>query len=400
MTPGCGLKVLISGASIAGPTLGYWLTEYGFDVEIVERSCELRGGGYPIDLRGSAMAVVDRMGITDALRGASLDIGKLSLIDREGAAIVALQPQQFSGGTEGLDVEVPRGDLAALLYERTRDRLTYRFNDHIVALDDKGDKVGIQFKSGRRERYDYVIGADGLHSATREFSFGAEDPFIHHLGYVFLGFTMPNVFGLDNEQQVFSTAGRMAGLSSIRDASRICVLMTTALDEMPTAAERDIDLQRARFRTLFGQDRWHIPRLLDELDRADDVYGDTVSQVRMPNWSKGRIALAGDAACGPSFVTGQGSSLAIVGAYVLAGALACHANDPAAAFAQYDSEFRPFAEANQALAGNRWQFIPADAESERRRNEILRSSGLPSASADKKRAIHNSIEIKDYHVDA
>ena len=400
MTPGCGLKVLISGASIAGPTLGYWLSEYGFDVEIVERSSELRGGGYPIDLRGSAMAVVDRMGITDALRDASLDIGKLTLIDREGAAIVALQPQQFSGGTEGFDVEVPRGDLAALLYERTRDRLTYRFNDHIVALDDKGDKVKIRFKSGRCDYYDYVIGADGLHSATREFSFGVEDPFIHHLGYVFLGFTMPNVFGLEDEQQVFSTAGRMAGLSSIRDASRICVLMTTALGEMPTAAERDIDIQRARFRTLFGHDGWHIPRLLDELDRADDVYGDTVSQVHMPTWSKGRIALVGDAACGPSFVTGQGSSLAMVGAYVLAGALACHANDPAAAFAQYDSEYRPFAEANQALAGNRWQFIPIDAESERRRNETLRSSGLPSASADKKRAIHNSIEIKDYHADA
>ncbi|ARR55166.1 hypothetical protein HY78_17815 [Rhizorhabdus wittichii DC-6] len=397
---GRGLKVLISGASIAGPTLGYWLAEYGFDVEIVERASELRGGGYPIDLRGSAMAVVDRMGMTEALRRAHLDIRKLTLLDRDGEEIVALQPQQFSGGVAGFDVEVPRGDLAEILYARTRGRCTYRFNDHIVALDDRGDEVDVRFRSGREASYAYVIGADGLHSATREFVFGLEEPFIRHLGYFFLGFTMPNVFGLDDEQQVFSTAGRMAGLSSIRDSSRVCALMTMALDEMPSAAERDVAVQRGRFRTLFGQDGWHVPRLLEELDRAADIYGDTVSQIHMPAWSKGRIGLVGDAAYGPSFVTGQGSSLAMAGAYVLAGELATHAGDPAAAFARYEQEYRSFAEANQAVSGGRWQFIPADAESERQRNERLRSSGLPTAPADRKRAIHNSLEIKSYDVDA
>jgi 2-polyprenyl-6-methoxyphenol hydroxylase-like FAD-dependent oxidoreductase len=395
-----GLKVLISGASIAGPTLGYWLAEYGFDVEIVERSSDVRGGGYPIDLRGSAMVVADKMGMSDSLRRAHLDIQKLTLFDRDGEAIVALRPEQFSGGTEGVDVEVPRGDLAKLLHERTRERCIYSFNDHVVALEDTGDEVEVQFKSGRRESYHYVIGADGLHSATRGFIFGPEDPFIRHLGYFFLGFTMPNIFGLVDEQRVFSTAGRMAGLSSVRGSDRISALMTMALDEMPSAAERDIDIQRQRFRELFGQDGWHVPRLLDELDRADDLYGDTVSQIRMPSWSKGRIALVGDAAYGPSFVTGQGSSLALVGGYVLAGELARHADDPAAALASYEQECRPFAEANQAVAGNRWQFIPTDAESERQRNERLRSSGLPTAPAEKKRAIHNALKIKDYHADA
>lgn len=396
MTSSSNLKILISGASIAGPTLGYWLAEYGFDVEIVERTSEVRGGGYPIDLRGSAMTIANKMGVMNLLRRAHLDIVKLTMFDRDGEVLVSQLPQEFSGGTVDFDVEVPRGDLAKLLYALTRERCTYHFNDYIVELDDSGDKVDVQFKSGRRGSYDYVIGADGLHSATREFIFGPESSFIRHLGYFFAGFTMPNVLGLDNEQQVLSTAGRMVGLSSLRDKDRISVIMTMALDEMPSASERDIDVQRRRFREVFGQDRWHVPRLLDELERATDVYVDSVSQIRMPEWSKGRIGLVGDAACGPSFVTGQGSSLAMAGGYVLAGALACHADDPAAAFARYEQEYRPFAEANQNLAGNRWQFIPDDTESERQRNEYLRSQGLPSAPADKKREIHNSLEIKDY----
>lgn len=400
MTSARDLKILISGASIAGPTLGYWLTEYGFDVEIVERSSEVRGGGYPIDLRGSAMDVAERMGMTASLRKAHLDIGKLTLFDRDGETIVAVNPEQFSGGTQGHDVEVPRGDLATMLYERTRDRCSYRFNDYAVALDDRGDAVEVEFRSGRRDRYHYVLGADGLHSATRGFIFGPEEPFIRHLGYFFMGFTLPNLFGLDREQQVFSTTGRMAGLSSVRDSDSITALLTMALDEMPSAAERNPDIQRQRFRALFGQDGWHVPRLLDALDRADDIYCDTVSQIRMPAWSKGRIALAGDAAYGPSFVTGQGSSLALVGAYVLAGELARNADDPAKAFANYDREYRPFAEANQNLAGNRWQFIPTDSEGERQRNERLRTSGLPTAPAEQKRAIHNALKIKDYHADS
>lgn len=397
--PSCGSKILISGASIAGPTLGYWLAEYGFDVEIVERSSEVRGGGYPIDLRGSAMIVADRMGMTDQLRRAHLDIEALTLFDRGGEAIVALRPEEFSGGTQGLDVEVPRGDLAMLLYERTRDRCTYHFNDHVVALDDRGDAVEVEFKSGRRERYLYVIGADGLHSSTRGFALGPEDAFVRHLGYFFIGFTLPNIFGLDREQQVFSTVGRMAGLSSLRSNDRIAALLTVAADEMPSAAERDIDTQRRRFRAHFGEDGWHIPRLLEELDRADDAYCDTVSQIRMPAWSKGRIALTGDAAHAPSFITGQGSSLALAGAYVLAGELARHFDDPAAAFARYEAEYRPFAEANQNLAGKRWQFIPTDPESELQRNQRLRESGLPTAPMEQKRAIHNGLEIKDYHAD-
>lgn len=399
MTSGRGLKVLVSGASIAGPTLGYWLTEFGFDVEIVERSSEVRGGGYPIDLRGSAMDVAQRMGMMASLREAHLDIRRLTLFDRDAQPILAVNPEQFSGGTQGHDVEVPRGDLARLLYDRTRDRCTYRFNDYAVALEDLGDEVDVEFKSGRRARYHYVIGADGLHSATRGFIFGAEEPFIRHLGYFFMGYTLPNVFGMDREQQVFSTAGRMAGLSNVRDSDRVTALLTMALDEMPSAADRTPDVQRERFKAVFGNDGWHVPRLLDEMDRADDIYCDTVSQIRMPTWSKGRIALAGDAAFGPSFITGQGSSLALAGAYVLAGELARNPGDPAAAFANYDREYRPFAEANQNLAGNRWQFIPTDAESERQRNERLRTSGLPSAPAEQKRAIHNALTIKDYHAD-
>lgn len=345
------------------------------------------------------MDVAERMGMSEALREAHLDIGKLTLFDGQGETVLSVNPEQFSGGSRGHDVEVPRGDLAKLLYERTRDRCTYYFNDHVTALNDRGGEVEVEFASGRRGRYAYVIGADGLHSATRQFIFGDEAAFTRHLGFFFVGFTLPNEFGLDREQRVFSTVGRMAGLSSVRGRERITALLTMALDAMPTSDERDPDVQRERFRALFSQDKWHIPRLLEALDQADDLYLDTVSQIRMPSWSKGRIALVGDAAYAPSFVTGQGSSLALIGAYVLAGELSRHAEDPQAAFAAYDAEYRPFAEANQNLVGKGWQFIPADVESERQRNERLRSSGLPAAPAEQKRAIHNGIKIKDYHAD-
>lgn len=399
MASGRGLKVLLSGASNAGPTLGYWLTEYGFDVQIVSRSSEVCGGGYPIDLRGSAVGVAQRMGVTVSLREAHLDIRRLTLFDRDAKPILAVNPEQVSGGTQQHDIEAPRGDLARLLYDRTQDRCTYRFNDYAVARDALGDEVDVEFKSGRRDRYRHVIGADGLRSATRGFIFGAEEPFIRHLGYFFMGYTLPNVFGMDREQQVFSTAGRMAGLSSVRDRDRVTALLTKALEEMPSAADRNPDVQRQRVRAVFGEDGRHVPRRLDEMDRADDIYGDTVSQTHMQTWSKGRIALAGDAAYGPSFVTGQGSSLALVGAYVLAGELTRNPGDPAAAFANDDREYRPFAEANQKLAGNHGQFIPTDAESERQRNERLRTSGLPSAPAEERRAIHHALTIKDYHAD-
>src|SRR5690606_22265751 len=169
------------------------------------------------------------------------------------------------------------------------------------------------------------------------------------------------------------------------------------LDTMPEATARAAEVQRDRFKALFANDGWHLPRLLEALDEADDLYFDTVSQIRMPRWSKGRVVLAGDAAHAPSFVTGQGSSLALAGAYVLSGELAQHANDPAAAFAGYEREYRPFAEANQNLAGNGWQFIPADAEAERQRNERLRAFGLPTAQAEARRAIYQGLKIKDYH---
>ena len=393
-------SALISGASIAGPTLAYWLDRYGFDVTVVERAPAVRSGGYPIDIRGTAIAVIERMRLLPQVKAAHIASRDLTFVDSEGKVIGAIPVYDLTVN-EGADVELPRGELTTLLYDLTRNsRVRYRFDDSIEALEDDGTGVDVQFKSGQRQRYDVVIGADGLHSNTRRLVFGPEAPFNRYLGYTFNLFSMPNDLGLSHGAIVYAEAGRAAGAYAVRDSPELFAFLIFATDTPPFGAHPDKAEQIQRTAAVFADGGWEVPRLLDGLRNADDLFFDTVSHIRMPCWSKGRVTLVGDAAFAPSFRSGQGTSLALVAAYVLAGELAAH-DDPADAFTAYERIARPFVEANQALAikgaGN--FLLPRTQEELAARNRML-AAFEPGQSGDelsgKARAVHSALTLPDY----
>jgi 2-polyprenyl-6-methoxyphenol hydroxylase-like FAD-dependent oxidoreductase len=391
-------KILVSGASIAGPAVAYWLQRYGFTVTVVEHAQALRAGGYPIDIRGTALDVVERMGVYPRLRAAHVDTRRLTFLDVDGAPIVSLEPQAVVGGAEGRDVEVRRGDLAAVLHDATRDDVTYRFGDSIEALDEDADGVDVTFRSGLRRRFDLVIGADGLHSRTRALAFGPEEQFHRYLGYCFAGFTMPNPLGLSHEGVMWNAPGRAAALYAVGNHAQVHGFLNFALPEPPFAAFRDPAAQRELVAAVFAADGWEVPDMVRAMRAADDLFFDVISQIRMPAWSRGRVALVGDAAYAPSFLTGQGSSLALVGAYMLAGALAT-ARDHGTAFADYERGTRGFVEQNQALVAEGDALLfPTTAEALARRDALLRRGNVTPQAAG--RPEHSALTLPAFAVAA
>jgi 2-polyprenyl-6-methoxyphenol hydroxylase-like FAD-dependent oxidoreductase len=395
-------SVLISGASIAGPTLAYWLGRYGFEVTVVERAPAVLSGGYPIDIRGTAIEVIERMGLRLEVDAAHIASRALTFVDAEGKAIATLPIYDLTGNEANRDVELPRGALTTLLYGLTQDsRVRYRFEDSIEALQDDGAGVDVRFRSGERQRYDVVIGADGIHSNTRQLVFGPEEPFRRYLCSMFNLFALPNDLGLSHGGVVYAEPGRAALVLALRDSRELFAMLTFATQAPPLGAHPDKAEQIARTAAVFADGGWEVPRLLDAMARSDDLYFDTVSQIRMPGWSKGRVTLVGDAAYAPSFRSGQGTSLALAGAYVLAGELAAH-GDPSEAFAAYERILRPFVEANQALAikaDGEDLLLPRTPEELDARNRKL-AAIKPGRSADelsgKARAVHSALTLPDY----
>jgi 2-polyprenyl-6-methoxyphenol hydroxylase-like FAD-dependent oxidoreductase len=383
--------VLVSGASIAGPAVAYWLHRYGYAVTVVEKASEVRGGGYPIDVRGTALEVVRRMGILPQLRGAHVETQRLTFVDAAGSTVASLHPQTVTGGVEGSDLEVRRGDLARILYGAVADDVEFVFGDSIDALTEHAHGVDVTFRSGAQRDFDLVVGADGLHSRTRELVFGPEEQFHHYLGYCFAGFTLPNTFGLSHEGVIWNTPGRAAALYAVRDSHELHGILVFSRPEPPFDAFRDPAAQRDLVAATFAGDGWEIPAIVAAMREADDLFFDVVSQIRQPRWAGGRVALVGDAAAAPSFLTGQGSSLALVGAYMLAESRASHP-DHTAAFAAYERDTRAFVELNQAQVGvGRAALVPVTAEALAQRNEQLR--GLTGVPPETGRPAHTALTL-------
>jgi 2-polyprenyl-6-methoxyphenol hydroxylase-like FAD-dependent oxidoreductase len=347
--------VLISGASIAGPALAFWLHRHGFRPTVVERAATVRGGGYPIDVRGVAIEVAERAGLLPALRDAHVDTQRVTFVGMQGRTIARLRPGDFTGSPEGRDVELPRGTLARLLYEATRNDVEYVFEDSITSLDQQPDGVHVTFRHGAPRTVDLVVGADGLHSNVRTLAFGPEADFRRDLGFAFAGFTIDASTGahwrLDRELLAYNAPGRMAGCYAVRGQSDLTGMLAFATPPGFTFDPADLDQQRDLVTAAFADDGWEVPRLVAAMRAADDFFFDSVSQIRMPRWTSGRVALVGDAAHAPALLSGQGTSLALVGAHVLAGELAAAGGDPAVALPAYERVLRPFVRRNQDLAG-------------------------------------------------
>jgi 2-polyprenyl-6-methoxyphenol hydroxylase-like FAD-dependent oxidoreductase len=341
------MKVLIVGASIGGPALAYWLHRYGIgDITVIERAPALREGGYCVDVRGVALDVVERMGLREVLRPLEANTLSTAVVDRKGRTF-GRTPRGF-GVIDPDDIEILRGDLARVMVEATRTGVRYRFDESIASLEQHAASVDVSFTSGARETFDVVIGADGVHSRARELAFGAEKSFVHPLGSCMAIWSAPNRLGLDREQRLFQDINRIGSVKSTNDNQRLNIAVF--FKHAPEAFDhRDVPGQRRLVADAFGDAGWEFPFLIDEMWRAADFYSDITCQVRMPCHSRGRVALVGDAAYCPSPLSGQGTSLALVGAYVLATALA---REPsvAEAFRSYEETIAGFVLKNQEIA--------------------------------------------------
>jgi 2-polyprenyl-6-methoxyphenol hydroxylase-like FAD-dependent oxidoreductase len=351
-------NILISGASIAGPALAYWLSRYGFTPTVVEQAPALREGGYAIDIRGAARDVVARMGIMPEVRQATTRTRGMSFVNSANKAQASMSADLFGG--EGLvsEFEILRGDLAHILYAATRDTTEYIFHDSITALSQSDEGVQVTFERSKPRTFDLVVGADGAHSNVRAQTFGDESQFIHHLGYYVSIFTTTNHLHLDHWELVYNMPGKLAAIYSTRQNSEAKVLFYFAAPQLQYD-HHDTREQKKILAKVFDGEGWEVPRLLKAMDDAPDFYFDSVSQIHMESWSKGRVVLVGDAGYCPSPLSGQGTNLALVGAYVLAGELKAAAGDHRSAFARYEEEMRGYVEQNQkfgASAGK--QFIP------------------------------------------
>jgi 2-polyprenyl-6-methoxyphenol hydroxylase-like FAD-dependent oxidoreductase len=333
--------ILISGASVAGPALAYWLSRYGFRPTVVERAPQLRGGGYAVDFRGAAhLGVLAKMGVLDQIKARQTHLRSTTYVDGDGRKVAAMPAEIFAG-----DVEILRGDLGQVLYEATRNDTEYIFGDSIADLDPQADGVNVRFENAAPRSFCLVVGADGLHSNVRRLTYGEEARFVRDLGYYVSIFTVPDTFGLDHSGLLHSVPGRTA---SVFSAGEQAIAQFFFRAPPSSAPPREI-LAEA-----FAGVGWLVPELLDAMATAPDFYFDSVSQVHLDRWSAGRVSLIGDAACaaGPG---GNGTGNAVVAAYVLAGELA--AGDYQSAFARYEQLVRPYVARGQKQARGGMAFL-------------------------------------------
>ncbi|RSS80274.1 FAD-dependent monooxygenase [Streptomyces sp. WAC06614] len=338
--------VLVSGASVAGTTLAYWLLQHGFTPVVVEKAPGVRPGGYKIDLRGAALTVADRTGVLEEIRRHRTDVRDAAVVDARGNRVKSMDADSFGGRVHG-DAEIMRGDLTRILYDLTKDKVDYRFGDSVAELEQGPDGVRVTFESGRTETFDLVVGADGLHSRTRALAFGPEEDFLHEMGYHVSIFSVPNHLGLDREELTYVGPGRTAlTYTTAQDTGAKAMFLWSSRPQ--DRGRHGTAEQQRLLAEAYGTEGWEVPRFLEALPDAPDFSFDSLSQVHMDRWSTGRVTLVGDAAYCASPASGQGTSLAMVGAYVLAGELAA-ADDLPAGLAAYERTVRPFAEANQKL---------------------------------------------------
>ncbi|GAA4854436.1 FAD-dependent monooxygenase [Pseudonocardia benzenivorans] len=345
-----GTTVLVSGASIAGPALAFWLARHGAAVTVVEKAPELRTGGQAVDFKGAVhRAVLDHMGLYEEIERRATGGHDQTVIDADGRAITTI-PGDFTGG----DVEIRRGDLAAVLYEHTAETCEYVFGDTVTSLTETADGVHVTFREAAPRTFDLVVGADGIHSAVRRLAFGPEADFVRHLGYHYALADVGDL-GLAGGAVMYNEPGRMCAVGGPK-APAFFVFATDADDRAARldAARDDALAQQRMLAEAYRGAGWRVGEVVDRLPGSTGFYLDSISQVRIDRWSSGRIVLLGDSAWGNT-LGGFGTGLAVVGAYVLAGELAAAGGDHRVAFAEYEAVMRRYAKV--AKKGNAGPFL-------------------------------------------
>jgi 2-polyprenyl-6-methoxyphenol hydroxylase-like FAD-dependent oxidoreductase len=362
-------KALISGAGIAGATAAYWLAKAGFDVTVVEQASDMRSSGSPVDVRGAAVEVAERMGVMARIRDADTRVRDMVFVNSRGRVVGRVNMR--TTWADPADIELARGDLAAILRDAVPAEVEIQYGNSVQALAQDADGVTVEFASGPARWFDFVIGADGVHSSVRALAFGPESDYLKHLGVYIATLPLDDETGTD--LVLYNTPGRAVAIHPAGGHPGAAFMFRAP--EIPQFDHRDIEQHKRLLCDAYAGAGWRVPELLDRVRAADDLYFDSVSRIQVPTWSRGRIGLVGDAASCVSLF-GDGSSLAMVGACTLADSLT---GDIPAGLRAYEARHRPQRAAKEnSVAYATRLLIPATSAGIAVRNVAMRLMGIAS----------------------
>ncbi|MEW2398173.1 FAD-dependent monooxygenase [Streptomyces sp. NPDC046862] len=372
------MKILVSGAGIAGLACALELGIRGHHVTLVECARRLRLKGTPIDIRGDAIEAADRMGLLAKIQKQRVRMSELTqFVDSGGEPVARIPMAEVSDSDD--DIELLREDLVRILADALPDTAAIRFDDSIETLTDggvdgDGGVVDVRFASGRTGRYDLVLGADGQHSAVRRLVFGPEEDYLRHLGVYFALADHPGEAQSEGANSIYNVPSRMAGIFRYKGKA---VAVFQFRSELIEYDHHDLDAQKKILIDAFaGYRSWRIPELLDAARADPGFYFTSASQIHLPSWHRGRVVLVGDAGYSPAFLSGRGTSLALTGARFLAEELERCGNDHTAAFARYEARQRPYVTfAQDRVYGGRDRMLPTTWAAIAARDKALQAAG-------------------------
>jgi 2-polyprenyl-6-methoxyphenol hydroxylase-like FAD-dependent oxidoreductase len=368
------LNVLVSGASFAGLATAFWMNRLGYTVTVVEIGKGLKMGGSPVDIKEGTVDIVKRMGLLERIQASSLKAKGIAFLDIEGVRIAKMPAQTGDAPDSNPEYEIERDTLLHMMFEEVKGDVEFLFDDSIAGLDESEDEIAVTFKSGPQRSFSLLFGCEGNHSSVRRMCFGEESAYSYFLQNYFSITIVDKLLIEENTAQMYNVPGKVVMLNAYNNKTDIIFCFYS--ENEISYSYRDQDEQREIILQRFSGEGWRTRELLEELSRCKDFYFDKMCQIRMPSWTKGRVALVGDAGYCASPAAGMGGSLAIVGATALADAFQKHPGNFEAAFQEYNDSLRPFVEDVQAQAVNFGLdiFVPRSEEALQRRNAHFKTA--------------------------